>query len=209
MGLLDDTYLAMSLAQVILDTPIEPWFEPDIHLEAYNAFAGSLMGEDYQARLDTEVQSARQQMVIRVINALTEIDQSPDVLHQPSLDDEAYSGKIDDRFLGRWTHSTYMSSGGFSFSTHRYRIFGPNGRFVEGGQAFADSVHFDSSGNWSGWDTMSTGRSPEDQGIWEVDGPRLRLTWDDGTYAEYQYEVSGGSMLLIPSQGENQLWEKG
>lgn len=209
MGLLDDTYLAMSLVQVILDTSTEPWIEPEIHLEAYNAFAGSLLGEDFERRLDTEVQSVRQQMVIHVVNSLTEVNQSPESPREPSLDDENHSGKIDNRFLGRWNHSTYMSSGGFSFSTHRYRIFGPDGRFVEGSQAFADSVHFDASGNWSGWDTASTGRRPGDQGTWEVDGSQLGLIWDDGSYAEYQYEVSGESMLLIPSQGENQLWEKG
>jgi hypothetical protein len=140
-----------------------------------------------------------------------------------TLHDTPPADMIDKRLLGRWERSTYESSGGFSISTYRYRVFGPDARFVEGSRSSSDAVHYDASGNWVGTNSVRTGRGRADRGTWEVDlfqlrvteagewepgDPLLELTWDDGSYAEYRYRVSEDSMLLIPSRGENQLWKR-
>ena len=107
-----------------------------------------------------------------------------------------------------WHYSDRMSSGGFSLSSHRYRMLGADGRFVQGGQSFATSVPRDSSGNWAGIDSLRSGVAPEDRGRWETKGRHLVLNFEDKTYAEFDYFVQGGSLVLTSSKGTRTLWTR-
>jgi hypothetical protein len=115
---------------------------------------------------------------------------------------------IDRALVGVWHWSEFMSSGGFSLTSHRYRVLGSDGQFAQGGQSFATSVLRDPSGNWAGMNSLRSGAGPEDRGRWETQGRQLTLHFEDGMYSEFDYFVQGGSLMLTSSNGRRTLWTR-
>jgi 2-oxoglutarate dehydrogenase E2 component (dihydrolipoamide succinyltransferase) len=120
----------------------------------------------------------------------------------------AAEARLDPRLVGTWHRSEFYSSGGFSMSMHRFRVLGADGRFVEGGGSFADLQLLDSSGNWSGIDSLES-VSSEDRGAWQADEGVLTLSWDDGSGAEFTFEVEPDALLLVSTSGDRTLWTRG
>jgi hypothetical protein len=113
--------------------------------------------------------------------------------------------KWDGQFYGKWYNTVYLSSGGSSLSIHKYRVFGPDGSIIDLSRSFADFEFYDTHGNWVGWSNIQNNLSPSDRGKWGVDCSRLVIFWDNETYSQFSFELSGGSLLLITLRGENQL----
>ena len=111
-------------------------------------------------------------------------------------------------FFGQWINSTYMSSGGMNLTINHYRFFGPDGRFMEGSRSLSTSTYYNSSGQWTGWGNASTAYKPSDRGSWGVDCTSLLLNYDNNTFAEYIYELSGTSLLLHNHKGKEQFWRR-
>jgi uncharacterized membrane protein YkvA (DUF1232 family) len=74
VGLLDDAYLALSLLEVLLDTP-DPLVTVD--LKQPNALVRALLGDGVGTRLDAEVRKARHRLLLNVVRALEEADGQP------------------------------------------------------------------------------------------------------------------------------------
>ena len=123
-------------------------------------------------------------------------------------------GDFDNRLIGSWQYESYTSiptlghSRGFSYSTSLWMTLWPDGRFQRGSSVAATSYHYDSCGDMTGTTHGLTEGEGDKRGSWRVDGELLRLDFDDGTYAEYKYEVWPDSMLLTTANGKESYWKK-
>lgn len=121
---------------------------------------------------------------------------------------------IDNRLIGNWCYESYTSipsagySNGFSYSTSRWLALRPDGRFEQGSSLSATMHHRDSTGDMTGATHGSTEGKGDRRGSWRVHGQVLRLNFDEGTYAEYKYQVWPDSMLLTTANGKESYWEK-
>lgn len=120
---------------------------------------------------------------------------------------------LDSRLIGSWQYESYTSipspghSSGFSYSTSVWMSLWADGRFQRGSSAAVSSSHYDSCGDMTGT-THGLTEGQGEEGAWHVDGHVLRLNFDDGTYAEYRYEVWPDSMLLTPANGKESYWKR-
>ncbi len=193
-GLLDDAYLVGWLAEkcAVAGMPLPE----DFQLADFNGLVALLLGEDIVARLHTRLANVSP-------NAPAAAP-TPAPTPEPAQTPPA---KLDRRLFGTWHHSTYYSSGGFSFSNTRSRLFGSNGRYVEGGQSFVNMVHRDSTGDEVGRSAAS-GAPADERGTWHVTGTRLTLEADNGDVYEYRFEVHPDSLLLSQHGRDSRLWTR-
>jgi hypothetical protein len=185
-GLLDDAYMVGKLAEQLTSVglPLPDGF----NLAAYNEFTALILGEDVVSRLHA-----------RLVKAAP----SPQAAPAPA----APFVSRDSRLFGTWHHSTYYSSGGFSYSNTRSRFFGSNGRYVEGAQSFVNMVHRNSSGDDIG-QTAANSASPDARGTWSTSGSLLTLAADNGDAYEFRIEVYSDSLMLSQPGREPTLWTR-
>jgi hypothetical protein len=188
-GLLDDAYFVGKLAEQLIPAglPLPQGFD----LAAYNEFTAVMLGEDIVSRLHA-----------RLLRAAGTAPPPP-----PAPSPPAPVVQRDRRLFGTWHHSTYYSSGGFSYSNTRSRFLGANGRYVEGSQSFVNMVHRNSSGDDIG-QTAANSASPEDRGSWSTSGSLLTLDADDGSSYEFRMEVYSDALRLSQPGRDPKLWTR-
>lgn len=118
-------------------------------------------------------------------------------------------GKRDPRLVGAWTHESFYRSGTFSSTTILRMSLEASGKFVRTSNVYASMEHKDSTGESTGSTHAEAGPAPGDRGQWAAADARLYLLYDDGSYAEYEYEYQPGNLLLKPKGGKPQLWTGG
>jgi hypothetical protein len=189
-GLLDDAYMVGKLAEQLIPAglPLPDGF----NLAAFNEFTAMILGEDIVSRLHA-----------RLLKAAAAPAPPPPVPAPVA----ARVGQHDPRLFGAWHHSTYYSSGGFSYSNTRSRFFGANGRYVEGAQSFVNMVHRNSSGDDIG-QTAANSASPDSRGTWSTAGARLTLDADNGDSYEFRMELHADSLLLSQPGRDPTLWTR-
>ena len=122
--------------------------------------------------------------------------------------------------MGHWLYEKHYWSGRFSSTTMKRLLFGADGRFTERRGLIADleqhptpgadaGAYGDGSPEVTGNMTMETDPNT-DHGRWSAANGKLYLSYDDGSFAEYAYELSqdgdGRSMLMRAAGGSNELW---
>ncbi len=213
VGLLDDAYLAIRLLQFLNIPTTDPKFGQDA-LEKARQRLGELIDRDIVSNLDMRAQQTLERFykdphkelmqAIRNMGRTNEPDvKGPSPSPKPSI-----SQNVDERLLGTWYKTSYRFIGDISYVSQICRIFGPDGRFVESTEVFADVTYHNAQGDWSGWDTMTTRLPPRNRGTWQTHENQLRLDWDDNTYSEYQYEYGKDGLLLLTREGNSQLWTR-
>lgn len=187
-GLLDDAYLVGWLAEKCAAAGMP--LPEDFKVADYNGMIALLLGEDMVARLHARLATV-----------------TPKSLVPAATPPPAPAVNLDRRLFGTWHYSTYYSSGGFSYSNTRSRMFGTNGRYVEGGQSFVNMVHRNSSGDEVGR-SAANGAPADERGAWHANGTRLTLEADNGDVYEYSFEVHSGSLLLSQPGRDAKLWTR-
>lgn len=213
VGLLDDAYLAIRLLQFLNIPSADPKFKQDA-LEKARQRLGELIGRDIVSNLDMRAQQTLERFYKdarkELMQAIRSIGRTKamDVQGPPQPGKPFTSESIDQRLLGAWYKTSYHFMGDTSFVSQICRIFGPDRRFVESTQGFANVVYHNAQGDWAGWDTMSTRLSPRNRGTWQTHENQLRLDWDDSQYSEYEYEYGKDGLLLLTREGKSQLWTR-
>lgn len=192
-GLLDDAYLVGKLAEqcAAAGMPLPAGFA----LAESNGLIAVLLGEDVVARLHARLADAARPKPVR-----PPLAPAPRPVAAPVAE-------LDRRLFGTWHHSTCYSSGGFSYSNTRSRLFGSNGRYVEGGQSFVNMVHRDSAGDEVGRSAAS-GAPADERGRWSTEGTRLTLEADNGDVFEFRFEVHPDALLLSQAVRDAKLWTR-
>ncbi|MDB4442478.1 hypothetical protein N9219_03550 [bacterium] len=135
-------------------------------------------------------------------------------LDEPELPPVFARADIDNRLIGNWCNESYTSipsaghSNGFSYSSSRWITLLPNGRFEQGSSLSATMHHYGSTGDMTGTTHGLTEGQGERRGSWRVSGQVLRLNFDEGTYADYKYQVWPDSMLLTTANDKESYWKK-
>ena len=163
----------------------------EVQLDKLNSMAAILLGEQVVDRLHSRLAAA--------LPATPEPAPEPAPPPQPA---------VDRRMLGLWHHSTYYSSGGFSYSNTRSRLFTADGRYAEGSESFANMVHRDSGGYETG-QTAASATSDDLRGRWHVAFGLLTLEADNGDAYEFRLEIHPREMLLSQPGRDPQLWTRG
>lgn len=189
-GLLDDAYLVGWLAEKCAAAGMP--LPEDFKVADYNGMIALLLGEDMVARLHARLATVTPKALVPAA--------TPSPAPAPAVN-------LDRRLFGTWHYSTYYSSGGFSYSNTRSRMFGTNGRYVEGGQSFVNMVHRNSSGDEVGR-SAANGAPADERGAWHANGTRLTLEADNGDVYEYSFEVHSGSLLLSQPGRDAKLWTR-
>lgn len=195
-GLLDDAYMVGKLAEQLIPAglPLPDGF----NIADFNEFTALILGEDIISRLHARLAKAATQPGAPVWAAAAASAAAPPP--QPVI-------QRDRRLFGTWHHSTYYSSGGFSYSNTRSRFFGSNGRYVEGSQSFVNMVHRNSSGDDIG-QTAANNASADARGTWSTSGSLLTLDADNGDSYEFRVEVHSDSLMLSQPGRDPTLWTR-
>ena len=189
-------------------------FKLSIFLVVHDDFLVALWAEwETNTNRDEEIEGLLRQVFgsfggkLKQANKLYFID-------EPELPPVFARADIDNRLIGSWCYESYTSipsagrSNAFSYSTSRWITLLPDGRFKQGSSLAATMHHYDSSGDMTGTTHGLTEGQGDKRGSWRVQGQVLRLNFDEGTYAEYKYQVWPDSMLLTTANGKESYWKK-
>jgi hypothetical protein len=179
-GLLDDAYLVGKLVEHFADVGMH--YGELRRLSNVNKLVAFMLGEERVARLHARI-----------------VDAGGAIATEPP--------PIDRRLLGVWHHKTFYESGDFSHMTVTSRLFGSDGRYVEGDQSFVGMVFRTSAGAESGR-TDTTQASPSSRGSWALRDNVLTLKADTGAEYDYKAELYPDSILLTRPGRKAELWTR-
>ncbi len=128
-------------------------------------------------------------------------------LLQKRLNAAGIGVQYDERLIGTWHHSVIYSSDDFSHVSVVSRIYGRDGRYVDGSQSFVDMVHRNSRGEMIGQD-LGQEAPAEARGLWRVTDGVLVLKADNGSSRQFTLEAYANSHLLTAPRIEPQLWKR-
>ena len=200
-GLLDDAYLVGRLLEQLADSGLP--LPEDFNLAAFNSLTALMLGEDVVRRLHQRLaDAATKASQPKPPLPTTVIVESP-----PPAPPEPSAPHLDRRLIGTWYHSTFMSSGGFSYSNIRSQFFGSNGFYVEGSQSFVSSVQRSSDGDELSQMAFESA-APESRGRWSTSGSTLTLEADDGSFYTFRMDFHQGTLMLSQSGREPRIWTR-
>jgi hypothetical protein len=197
-GLLDDAYLVGRVLEQMAESGLP--LPVDFDLAAFNSFTALILGEDVVRRLHQ-----------RLADAVTKASRpkppppTTDIVESPPPEPPA--PQLDRRLIGTWYHSTFMSSGGFSYSNISSQFFGSNGFYVEGSQSFVSSVQRSSSGDELS-KMMLENATPDSRGRWSTSGSTLNQEADDGSFYTFRMDFHQGDLMLSQPGREPQIWTR-
>jgi hypothetical protein len=189
-------------------------FKCSIFLVVHNDFLVALWAWwEPNRNHDEEIESILRQIFgsfcgkLRQANKLYSLD-------EPGLPPVFARSDIDNRLIGSWCYESYTSipSAGhvnsFSYSTSRWITLFPDGRFEQGSSMAATMQHYGSIGEMTGITHGLTKGKGDRRGTWRVNRQVLTLNFDEGTYAEFKYQVWPDSMLLTTANDKESYWKK-
>ncbi len=200
-GLLDDAYFLGRLLEQLAENGLP--LPQDFKLSAFNSLTALILGEDVVRRLHQRLaDAATKASQPKPPLPTTVIVESP-----PPAPPEPPPAQLDRRLIGIWYHSTFMSSGGFSYSNIRSQFFGSNGFYIEGSQSFVSSVQRSSAGDALSQMAFESA-APDSRGRWSTLGSMLTLEADDGYVYPFRMDFHQGTLMLSQPGREPKIWTR-